>query len=151
MTARVQTGYATRWTHRSPGFARGHSWTRSGLRAISGDGCGALSRHLGGGSYLNELLVIAGGRNLYADLAEPAPQVSLEDVMRRDPDAILTTTQGELALRADPRWRAWLSLARHRSSFPIQRSSACRRYGWARRLSNSPDSFIPMRPANASR
>ncbi len=75
-------------------------------------------RVIGGGSFLNELLVIAGGRNLYADLQEPAPQVSLEDVMRRDPDAILTTTQGEHALRADPRWRAWLSLPQHRVVVP---------------------------------
>jgi ABC-type Fe3+-hydroxamate transport system substrate-binding protein len=73
---------------------------------------------IGGGSYLSELLHDAGGRNLYADLSEPAPQVSLEDVLRRNPDVVLTTTSAARSLRADPRWRAWLDEAGHRVLIP---------------------------------
>lgn len=75
-------------------------------------------RVIGGGSYLNELLTDAGGLNLYAHLPEPSPQVSLEDVLQRKPAAVLTTTAGERALRADPRWQAWLSDTGHRILVP---------------------------------
>lgn len=61
---------------------------------------------IGGGSYLSELVEIAGGRNVYGDLAEPSPQVSFEDLLRRDPDAILAGPSQVARLAADPRWRA---------------------------------------------
>ena len=37
---------------------------------------------VGGGSYLNELLEIAGARNVYAGLPQPSPTVSFEDLLR---------------------------------------------------------------------
>lgn len=61
---------------------------------------------IGGGSYLSELVEIAGGRNVYRDLAEPSPQVSFEDLVRRDPDVILAGPGEAARLVADPRWRA---------------------------------------------
>lgn len=61
---------------------------------------------IGGGSYLSELVEIAGGRNVYGDLAEPSPQVSFEDLLRRDPDAILAGPGAAARLAADERWRA---------------------------------------------
>jgi ABC-type Fe3+-hydroxamate transport system substrate-binding protein len=61
---------------------------------------------IGGGSYLTQLLEIAGGRNVYADLTAPSPQVSLEDVIRRAPDAILVSPEGAARIRTDPAWRA---------------------------------------------
>jgi iron complex transport system substrate-binding protein len=48
---------------------------------------------VGGGSFLNELLVIAGGTNVYAALSAPSPVVSREDVLSRSPDIILTSAQ----------------------------------------------------------
>ena len=60
---------------------------------------------LGNGSYQSELLAIAGGANVYADRAEPAATVSLEDVLRRDPEVILLDSGRESVLRASPRWR----------------------------------------------
>lgn len=60
---------------------------------------------LGNGSYQSELLAIAGGANVYADRAEPAAQVSLEDVLRRDPEVILVDSGKSALLRASPRWR----------------------------------------------
>ncbi|HEX2717328.1 MAG TPA: helical backbone metal receptor [Gemmatimonadaceae bacterium] len=59
---------------------------------------------LGNGSYQSELLDAAGGANLYADRAEPAAQVALEDVLRRDPEVILLDSGRVAPLRASPRW-----------------------------------------------
>ena len=61
---------------------------------------------IGGGSFLTELLEIAGGRNIYADLASPSPQVSLEDVIRRAPDVVLASSDGAAHIRADRAWQA---------------------------------------------
>jgi iron complex transport system substrate-binding protein len=59
---------------------------------------------IGGGSYLSELLEIAGARNVYGDLAAPSPQVSLEDIIHRDPRYILAGAEGAARLRASPAW-----------------------------------------------
>lgn len=61
---------------------------------------------VGGGSYLDELVAIAGGRNVFGDRAEPSPQVSLEEVARRDPAVVLTGPVGAERMRAAPRWQA---------------------------------------------
>jgi iron complex transport system substrate-binding protein len=60
---------------------------------------------LGNGSYQSELLSIAGGANVYAERAEPAATVSLEDVLRRNPEVILLDPGRAAALRASPRWQ----------------------------------------------
>jgi hypothetical protein len=51
------------------------------------------------GSFLSELVEIAGGRNVFGDLAGPSPQVAFEEVLRRDPEFI----------SADPRPRKLVS------------------------------------------
>jgi ABC-type Fe3+-hydroxamate transport system substrate-binding protein len=61
---------------------------------------------VGSGSFLNELLVAAGAENIFADLSAPSPQVSFEEVVRRDPDVILVSPSGEAPIRTDPQWRA---------------------------------------------
>jgi len=61
---------------------------------------------VGGGSFLNELLDIAGARNVYAELAQPSPAVSLEDLVKRDPDLVLTSTARRDRIRTDARWRS---------------------------------------------
>ncbi len=60
---------------------------------------------LGNGSYQSELLAVAGGANVYADRPEAAANVSLEDVLRRDPEVILLDPGRATALRASARWR----------------------------------------------
>lgn len=60
---------------------------------------------LGAGSYQSELLAIAGGANVYADRPEAAAQVSLEDVLRRDPEVILLDPGKAAPIRESPRWR----------------------------------------------
>lgn len=61
---------------------------------------------IGQGSYMNELIDIAGGRNVYGDVDAPSPPVSIEDVMRRDPHYIITGPEGARRIRADKRWAA---------------------------------------------
>ncbi len=60
---------------------------------------------IGAGSFLDELLTIAGGTNIYADRTEPSPQVSLEDIVKRDPYAILAGAQGKKSLMGSPLWQ----------------------------------------------
>lgn len=60
---------------------------------------------IGRGSFMNELVTIAGGTNVYADVASPSPMVSLEDVSRRNPDFILAGPLGARTILADDRWK----------------------------------------------
>lgn len=60
----------------------------------------------GGGSYLNELIDVAGGRNVYGFMKEPSPRVSFEDLLRRDPDVVLASPDSRTRYLADPRWRS---------------------------------------------
>ena len=60
---------------------------------------------IGAGSFLHELVEIAGGRNVYGDLAAVSPQLSLEDVHARDPDVILANQALAARIRREPGWR----------------------------------------------
>jgi iron complex transport system substrate-binding protein len=60
---------------------------------------------IGAGSFMNELVDIAGARNVYADIEGPSKAISLEDVARRDPDFILAGPIGAGKIEGDPRWR----------------------------------------------
>ncbi|MGI9076551.1 MAG: ABC transporter substrate-binding protein [Gemmatimonadaceae bacterium] len=60
---------------------------------------------IGQGSYLDELVEIAGAKNVYSDLREPSPQVALEDIARRNPEFILAGPVGAQLLASDPRWQ----------------------------------------------
>lgn len=61
---------------------------------------------VGGGSWLNEMLKVAGARNVYDSLAAPSPAVSFEDLVERDPDVVLASPETRAKILADPRWRA---------------------------------------------
>ncbi|MFL5639139.1 MAG: ABC transporter substrate-binding protein [Gemmatimonadaceae bacterium] len=60
---------------------------------------------VGSGSFMTELVDIAGARNVYADITGPSGQISLEDVARRNPDFILAGPIGAKQIASDPRWR----------------------------------------------
>ena len=60
---------------------------------------------IGAGSFLSELVEIAGGRNVFGDLEGPSPQVSFEEVLRRDPQYILGRPETAGNLGAKERWR----------------------------------------------
>jgi ABC-type Fe3+-hydroxamate transport system substrate-binding protein len=61
---------------------------------------------IGAGSYMHQLLEIAGAENVYADLPAVSPPVTLEDVVRRDPDIILAGPRNAAILMSEPRWQA---------------------------------------------
>lgn len=56
---------------------------------------------IGRGSFLDSLVAIAGGRNLFGDRPEPSPRVSVESIVHRDPDVVLTTAHPD-SLGAPP-------------------------------------------------
>jgi ABC-type Fe3+-hydroxamate transport system substrate-binding protein len=61
---------------------------------------------IGGGSFLSELVTIAGGRNIYDSLPAPSPVVTLEDVLRRNPDIILVSPVERQTLLTSTRWQS---------------------------------------------
>jgi iron complex transport system substrate-binding protein len=60
---------------------------------------------IGKGSFLSELVEIAGGRNVFGDMDGPSPQVSFEEVLRRDPRFILGRPETAGKLGASERWQ----------------------------------------------
>jgi ABC-type Fe3+-hydroxamate transport system substrate-binding protein len=60
---------------------------------------------VGGGSFLNELLTISGGRNVFESLPQPSPTVTFEELVRRDPDVVLVGATQRERILANPRWR----------------------------------------------
>ena len=69
---------------------------------------------VGGGSFMNELLAIAGARNVYANLSQPSPVVSLEDVAARDPQFVIRGGEGGSDTELGGVWRAVPAIAQHR-------------------------------------
>ncbi|EPL15398.1 cobalamin-binding protein [Pseudomonas sp. CF161] len=61
---------------------------------------------VGGQQIISDALSVCGARNVFADLSLPAPQVSIESVLQRNPQAILATTQSQL-----DSWKAWPQIA----------------------------------------
>lgn len=64
----------------------------------------------GPGTYIHELIGLAGGRNVFEDAPGMWPQVSIEAVIRRDPDVVLIARTEEAPvdldrLRERPGWR----------------------------------------------
>jgi ABC-type Fe3+-hydroxamate transport system substrate-binding protein len=62
---------------------------------------------IGAGSFLHELVELAGARNVFGDIATPSPTVSVETIAARNPDAVVVST-GDSAAPAwadRPEWR----------------------------------------------
>jgi len=68
----------------------------------------------GGGSFLNELIDVAGGSNVYGFLPEPSPRITVEDLLKRDPEVILLSPDSRARYLADPRWRALRAVRENR-------------------------------------
>ena len=60
---------------------------------------------IGGGSFLSELVALAGGENVFADLAQPSAAVSIEAIVARRPDLILLVDDAEPLFAARSEWR----------------------------------------------
>lgn len=61
---------------------------------------------VGGGQIISDALSVCGARNVFDDLKLPAPQVSIESVLQRDPEMILAGDQAQVNA-----WKAWPHLA----------------------------------------
>ena len=61
---------------------------------------------IGAGSYLNELVETAGARNVFDDLLATSAQVTREEIVRRNPDFILTGPENAARIRASHAWQA---------------------------------------------
>ena len=68
---------------------------------------------VGGKSYLNELIEIAGGANAFGDASTPYPKVTMEETLARDPDVIVDlANMGDRIGATDAQKRAVLDLWR---------------------------------------
>ncbi|QJI31270.1 cobalamin-binding protein [Pseudomonas sp. ADAK18] len=61
---------------------------------------------VGGGQIISDALSVCGARNVFDDLKLPAPQVSIESVLQRNPEVILAGDQVQLDA-----WKAWPQVA----------------------------------------
>ncbi len=61
---------------------------------------------VGRGSFLHELVEAAGASNVFGDLALAAPQVTMEELVRRDPDLIVAGPNSAKDILASPVWRS---------------------------------------------
>ena len=61
---------------------------------------------IGGGSFLSELVDIAGGKNIYGDDSRSAFDVTIEDVVRRDPDVVFAGPESGARMKAAAAWKA---------------------------------------------
>ncbi len=61
---------------------------------------------IGHGSYMDELITIAGGTNVYGDMPAASPTIGIEDVLKRNPRYIITGPEGAAKIKSDPRWSA---------------------------------------------
>lgn len=57
---------------------------------------------VGGAQIISDALQVCGAHNIFADLQLPAPQVSVEAVLARNPQVILAAVQAQLDA-----WKAW--------------------------------------------
>jgi ABC-type Fe3+-hydroxamate transport system substrate-binding protein len=60
---------------------------------------------VGGGSFVNELIETAGGINVFGDLTAPSPEVAFEELLRRNPDVVLTGPKTRTTMLASARWK----------------------------------------------
>jgi len=61
---------------------------------------------VGGGQIISDALNVCGARNVFDDLKLPAPQVSIESVLQRDPEMILVGDQAQ-----QDAWKVWPAMA----------------------------------------
>lgn len=61
---------------------------------------------IGRGGYMTELTTIAGATNIFADLPTASPQVTMEEIVRRNPDVIIAGPVNAARIRASAAWQA---------------------------------------------
>jgi iron complex transport system substrate-binding protein len=69
---------------------------------------------LGAGSFASELVELAGGRNVFADVAAPSAPVSLEAIAAREPAVVILAGSEMPGLERRPEWRALRAIREER-------------------------------------
>ena len=69
--------------------------------------------------FIGEVLGVAGGENVFADIRAPSPQMSLEEILARAPDIVLIPASGVAAtplerLQKEPGWRELMASGKTR-------------------------------------
>ncbi len=78
---------------------------------------------IGAGSFVSEVVTLAGGRNVFADTPAPSAVVSLEAIVARNPDVVLVLGPRSAAevIRRRPGWSA-IRAVRHGRVLPVDGS-----------------------------
>jgi len=68
---------------------------------------------VGSGSFIHQMLELAGGENIVGQTSIPYPKVSLEEVLRRDPEVLLFPVGASEGIPEpeQQRWRKWTTLS----------------------------------------
>ena len=76
---------------------------------------------LGGDHLISKLITDCGGVNIFADVSSLAPRVSIESVLERDPEAIITGGMGDQRPAWLDEWKRYdfLSAARNEHLFHV--------------------------------
>ena len=69
---------------------------------------------IGAGSFLSELVDLAGSRNVFDDIPGPSATVAIETIAARDPDVFLTFSEGLPAFAERPEWQTIAAVRRRR-------------------------------------
>jgi len=69
---------------------------------------------IGRESFMNDLVDIAGGRNIYGDMSSVAPVVTLEDVIARKPEVVLAGPGSDGRMYASSTWMTIPAVKNHR-------------------------------------
>jgi ABC-type Fe3+-hydroxamate transport system substrate-binding protein len=83
---------------------------------------------VGGGSFVDDLIQAAGGRNAFGDLERPYPRVSLEALAERAPDVLLDTTFDEERM----------------DGAPAEARAHWQRYSWVKRVEVLPQGILTL-------
>ncbi len=77
---------------------------------------------IGAGSFITELIELAGARNVFDDLASPSAQTGIEVIAARDPDVLLILGDGVPAFAQRPEWQN-VGAVRQRSFVAVRGSA----------------------------
>jgi len=66
---------------------------------------------VGGGQVISDVIRLCGGENVFADLQPLAPKVTVEAVIKANPEAIIASGMGEARPEWLDDWRRWKTLA----------------------------------------
>ena len=72
---------------------------------------------IGAGSYLTEFVTLAGGENVFDDVARPSATVSIETIASRNPDLLLIASMDSVAWVKRPEWQVVRAVREHHFGF----------------------------------